>query len=73
LPAVPSALPNGKVAGLRARGGLDVAIEWRGGKLVKAVLSARETKPVKVRYAGREIEFHAKAGQSYSFGPDLKQ
>ena len=37
----------------------------------KATLKAAESKPVKVRYAGREIEFQAKAGQSYQFGPTL--
>ncbi|HJZ98234.1 MAG TPA: glycoside hydrolase N-terminal domain-containing protein, partial [Candidatus Solibacter sp.] len=64
LPALPSALPNGKVTGLRARGGFDVAIEWKDGKLVKAVITARESKPLKVRYAGKEKEFAAKAGQA---------
>ena len=72
LPALPSAFPNGSVSGLCARGGLDVAIAWRGGKLTRAVLTARETKPLKVRYAGREIEIQAKAGQRYELGPDLR-
>jgi alpha-L-fucosidase 2 len=68
LPALPAALPNGKVTGLRARGGFDVSIEWAGGKLVKAVIVARETKPLKVRYAGKEKEIGAKAGQQYTVG-----
>ena len=71
LPALPSALPDGSVSGLRARGGLIVAIAWHNGKLVKATLAASETKPVKVRYAGKEVALQAKAGQTYSFGPDL--
>ena len=72
LPALPSALPTGHVSGLLARGGFEVALDWQNGKLVKAVIRARQSKPLKVRYAGREIEFPAKAGQSYAFGPDLK-
>jgi alpha-L-fucosidase 2 len=72
LPALPSALPNGKVTGLRARGVVGVDIEWRNGKLVRAVLTPRESKPIKVRYAGREVEIQAKAGQTYNIGPDLK-
>jgi alpha-L-fucosidase 2 len=72
LPALPSAFPNGSVTGLRARGGLEVALSWREGKLVKATLAAKQSKPLKVRYAGREVEIHAKAGQRYALGPDLK-
>ena len=71
LPALPSALPSGSVKGLRARGGVEVGIDWQNGKLVKATLKALESKPVKVRYAGREVSIQAKAGQTYSLGPDL--
>ncbi len=71
LPALPSAFPNGKVSGLLARGGLQVGIEWANGKLVKATLTARESTTVKVRYAGREKQIQAKAGRSYTFGPEL--
>ncbi len=72
LPALPSAFPAGKVTGLRARGGLGVTLSWKDGKLVRAALAARESKPVKVRYAGQEIQIQAKAGQTYELGPDLK-
>ena len=72
LPALPSALATGKVSGLLARGGFEVALDWQNGKLVKAAIAARQSKPLKVRYAGREIEIQAKAGQTYNLGPDLK-
>ena len=71
LPALPPAFASGSVTGLRARGGLDISITWRDGKLLRAALTSKESKPVKVRYAGKEIELQAQAGRTYVLGPEL--
>lgn len=49
LPALPPAWPDGSVTGLRARGGVTVDIEWRGGSAVALALAADRTGPVTVR------------------------
>ncbi|MHB8899120.1 MAG: glycoside hydrolase family 95 protein [Thermoguttaceae bacterium] len=40
LPTVPKAWPTGSIHGLRARGGLEVDLQWQDGRLVEAVLRA---------------------------------
>ena len=72
LPALPSAFPNGSVSGLRARGGFEVDIAWRDGKLTRATFRARNAMPLKVRYAGKEVELKAAPGRMYSLGPELR-
>ncbi|MBI4893773.1 MAG: glycoside hydrolase family 95 protein [Acidobacteria bacterium] len=71
LPALPSALPKGKALRLRARGGVDVDLDWADGKLRSATLHARRALPVTVRYAGKEIRFQAAKGKDYSFDSEL--
>lgn len=72
LPALPKAWPEGRVAGLRARGGFEVAIEWRNGKLEKAVIRSMVGNKCKVRYAGKTKEFETDPGGRYVLNADLE-
>ena len=52
LPALPKAWPDGRVRGLRARGGLTVDLEWEGGKVVAYRIAGPENREISVRVNG---------------------
>ncbi len=66
LPALPKAWPTGSVKGLRARGGVEVSLTWRDGKLTGYDLRANADRTVKVRYGEKTTTFNLKADQLQS-------
>ena len=52
LPALPDAWPDGKVTGLRARGGHQVDFEWKNGKVTDFSIRAKQPGEVTVRVNG---------------------
>jgi alpha-L-fucosidase 2 len=66
LPALPAAWPTGRVVGLRARGGFDVSIAWRDGRLVDASIVSRLGNPLVVRYGEQVRRYRTTAGQRLS-------
>jgi alpha-L-fucosidase 2 len=69
LPALPSAWPAGSVRGLRARGGLELEMEWDGGQLSRATLTSHLGGPVRVRYRDRVRDYATSAGERIVFRP----
>ena len=52
LPALPSAWPNGQVRGLRARGGFEVDMSWKDGRLAGALLHSNLGEVARVEVSG---------------------
>ena len=70
LPALPKAWPDGKVTGLRARGGLEVDIAWKNGRAagvrLKAIIDGtHKLRPPKGREIDGPTTVKLKAGQTH--------
>jgi alpha-L-fucosidase 2 len=73
LPSLPNELPDGKVTGLMARGGHEVNMIWKNGKLVETTIKSKLGNPVKIRYGAKVIAFNLEKGESIKLNGDLKE
>jgi alpha-L-fucosidase 2 len=62
LPALPKDWSAGSVKGLVARGGFEVEMEWKDGKLVQADILSRLGGPLHVRYDGKTRTYDTRKG-----------
>ena len=62
LPALPAAWPSGSVKGLRARGGVQVDLEWKTGKLVNATIRSLGGSDGVIRYDGKLVRLKIARG-----------
>jgi alpha-L-fucosidase 2 len=71
LPALPPKWPNGSVTGLRARGGYEVSMDWKDGKLTSAEISNCRNTSTSVRYSKRTALLQFKAGETIRLTAEL--
>jgi alpha-L-fucosidase 2 len=72
LPAVPKAWPHGLVKGLRARGGFEVDMTWKDGKLTGAAIRSIAGTACKARYGEKVVDLKLKPGQSRQLDGSLQ-
>lgn len=65
LPALSAAWPTGGVQGLRARGGFEVDVTWRDGKLAEATIIAVNDSRVNLRYRDAVREGSLARGETF--------
>ena len=72
LPALPTALRYGKIKGLCARGGFEVALNWKKGVLTTVTVNSLLGKKCDLRYQDKIIHFDTQKGKSYTFDATLQ-
>jgi alpha-L-fucosidase 2 len=63
LPALTTAWSTGNVKGLRARGGFDVDLQWKEGKLAGTTIRSTAGNPVRLRYGTTTKDFKVSKGK----------
>jgi alpha-L-fucosidase 2 len=72
VPALPAAWPTGSVKGLRARGGFEVDVAWRDGKLEGASFRNHGGSKATVRYGNQAAVIESPRGQVIRLDSNLK-
>jgi alpha-L-fucosidase 2 len=70
LPALPREWPEGKVIGIRLRGGWTLDLEWKCGAPVQVVLKAAVAGEKVISWDRRSIPVHLVAGETIALGAD---
>jgi alpha-L-fucosidase 2 len=67
LPALPRAWAQGRVSGLRARGGFEVDLVWSGGVLERVSIVNMMGEPCQLSYRGQTLPLKLKKGARQTF------
>jgi alpha-L-fucosidase 2 len=72
LPALPTNWPTGSVNGLLARGGFQVSMRWKDGKLQSAEVLSKNGGSCKIRYGEKTLLITLKQGEIIRLTKDLE-
>lgn len=73
LPALPDTWKNGEASGLCARGGFEVDMKWKEGKLESVKLLSKVGGVCKLQNGNNGIEIKTQPGGRYMFNAELKE
>ena len=71
LPALPEAWSDGEVRGLCARGGFEVNMKWKNGRLVSAILRSKLGNSLQVRYGEKVVILNTMKNESIDLTKEL--
>ncbi|MCX2476665.1 glycoside hydrolase N-terminal domain-containing protein [Pedobacter sp. MC2016-05] len=72
LPALPTEIPQGEISGLQARGGFELDIKWKDGKLEALEVNSNAGGTCLIRYKNQTISISTQPGEVYKLSGDLK-
>lgn len=72
LPALPSALPDGKISGVCARGGFELSFRWENGALKELEVLSKAGEDCSLRYGDHKADFKTEKGKRYRLDAQLK-
>ncbi|NMH89862.1 glycoside hydrolase family 95 protein [Flavivirga algicola] len=72
LPAIPDVWKDGSIKGIRTRGGFELNLSWKAGKLETLKILSKVGNTCDLVYGGKTVTLKTKAGKSYLFDEHLK-
>jgi alpha-L-fucosidase 2 len=72
LPALPAAWAAGSIKGLRARGGFELDVYWKEGRLSRVRVLSLAGQPCAVRYGNLRAKLELAAGQARELNGNLE-
>jgi alpha-L-fucosidase 2 len=73
LPALPANWAEGSVQGLRARGGLEVDMEWARGRLTKVSVRSDSHGSCRLSYQNKSVDLKLRKGRSVTLNGNLQR
>ncbi|MBP6687383.1 MAG: glycoside hydrolase family 95 protein, partial [Lacibacter sp.] len=67
LPALPAAWHTGNIKGLCSRGGFDVSMQWKEGKLFSFTVLSKNGGNCNLRYGSKELKVKTSKGKTYTY------